>query len=275
MNDQSKRETTVNDRVGATSAGATAGVLLAAAFLTTGAAQAQDRTFDWSGEVASGRTLEVKGVNGAVRAVPSSGREASVRARIEGHGDDPSDVTIEVVEHAGGVTLCAIYPGEENECAPGERGHLGSEDNRVEVEFRVRVPEGVRFAGKTVNGDVEARELRSVVSTRTVNGSIHVSTTRSATAETVNGSIEAEVGKLSGSGPYRYETVNGSVTLSMPEGTGAEVHARTANGGISTDFPLTVQGRFGPRSLEGTVGEGGPVLELRTTNGAIRLRQAS
>lgn len=265
----------MNDRVAFASMCASVGLLLTASFVATGPAAAQDRVFDWSGKMASGQTLEVKGVNGAVRAEAASGPVASVQARIEGNGDDPSDVKIEVVEHDGGVTLCAVYPGEENECAPGEGGRLGSEDSDVEVEFRVRVPEGVQFAGKTVNGEVEARALRSVVSLRTVNGGIHVSTTRTATAETVNGSIEAEVGQLSGAGPYRFRTVNGSITLSLPEGTGAEVRARTSNGGISTNFPLTVQGRFGPESLQGTLGGGGPRLELRTINGTIRLRQVS
>lgn len=265
----------MNDRSVIASVCVSVGFLVTATLVATGSAVAQERVFDWSERMASGQTLEVKGVNGAVRAEAASGPMASVQARIDGNGDDPSDVAIEVVEHDGGVTLCAVYPGEKNECAPGERGRLGSEDSDVEVEFRVRVPEGVRFAGKTVNGKVEARNLRSEASLRTVNGGIHVSTTRTATAETVNGSIDAEVGQLSGAGPYRFRTVNGSITLNMPEGTGAEVQARTSNGGISTDFPLKVQGRFGPESLQGTLGGGGPRLELRTTNGTIRLRQVS
>lgn len=264
----------MNNRFTITSVCASVGFLLTASLIATGSAVAEDRIFDWSGKIASGQTLEVKGVIGAVRAEPASGPTASVHARIEGNGDDPSDVSIEVVEHGDGVTLCAVYLGEENECAPGENGRLGSEDSDVEVEFRVRVPEGVHFVGKTVNGEVEARNLRSEASLRTVNGAIHVSTTRTAKAETVNGSIEAEVGRLSGAGPYRFKTVNGSITLSVPKGTGAEVHARTSNGGISTDFPLTVQGRFGPESLQGSIGGGGPKLELQTTNGTIRLRQA-
>lgn len=243
-------------------------------FLAAPQAAAQERSFDWSGELAPGQVLEVKGVNGSVSARPASGSGASVRAEIEGNGDDPSDVRVEVVEHDAGVTLCAVYPGEDNECAPGDAGNLSSEDSDVEVRFRVRVPEGVNFTGRTVNGAVDVSDLGGDVVARTVNGAISVSTTGSATAHTVNGTIEAEMGALSGGGPYRFETVNGGITLTLPEGTGADVEARTLNGSISTDFPLTVQGRFGPRSLEGTIGGGGPELRLRTTNGSIELRRA-
>lgn len=257
-----------------TSAGFAAAALALAALAVPDPAGAQSRTFEWSGRLGEGQALEVKGVNGGVRAQSTSGTEASVTARIEGNGDDPSEVRVEVVEHDGGVTLCAVYPDEDNRCAPGDAGNLSSEDSDGEVEFRVRVPRGVHFLGKTVNGAVEARGLRGDVTARTVNGAVEVSTTGSAAAHTVNGSIEVEVGELSGSGPYRFETVNGTITLTMPEGTGVDVEARTLNGSISTDFPLTVQGRFGPRSMDGTIGGGGPELRLRTTNGSIEIRRA-
>jgi DUF4097 and DUF4098 domain-containing protein YvlB len=51
------------------------------------------------------------------------------------------------------------------------------------------------------------------------------------------------------------------------------VHASTVNGGISTDFPLTVQGRFGPKRLNGRIGDGGRTLSLTTVNGEIELRR--
>ena len=50
-----------------------------------------------------------------------------------------------------------------------------------------------------------------------------------------------------------------------------EVHGSTVKGGISTDWPLTVQGRFGPKRLNGTIGSGGRSLSLSTVNGSIAL----
>jgi len=55
----------------------------------------------------------------------------------------------------------------------------------------------------------------------------------------------------------------------------ADVRAETVNGEMDTDFPLTVMGKFGPRHLRGTIGNGGRSLELSTVNGSIHLRKAS
>jgi len=75
--------------------------------------------------------------------------------------------------------------------------------------------------------------------------------------------------------PLDFSTVNGSITLELPEDAGAEVTAKSVNGGIETDFPILVQrAGFVGRSLHGTIGRGGPRLELSTVNGSIRLRRA-
>ncbi len=70
-----------------------------------------------------------------------------------------------------------------------------------------------------------------------------------------------------------FKTVNGGITLDLPQDLSTEVRATTVNGDITTDFPLTVSGRFGPRRLNGTVGGGGRNLELETVNGSIALRR--
>ena len=62
--------------------------------------------------------------------------------------------------HAGGVTICAVYPSRDarkpNECPPGDGGRMNVQNNDVSVRFTVRVPAGVTFVGKTVNGEIEA-----------------------------------------------------------------------------------------------------------------------
>jgi hypothetical protein len=208
----------------------------------------------------------------------ATGNEVKVEAKKSGRRSDPDEVTIEVIEHAGGVTLCAVYPtprGERpNQCAPGEGGRMNTRNNDVRVEFTVQVPAGVGFVGRTVNGDIRAWGLKADAEAYTVNGSVQLSTRGTARATTVNGSIEAEMGTAS-SEALEFETVNGGITLTVPAGSGAEVRASTVNGDISTDFPLTVRGKFSHRSITGTIGRGGPPLNMTTVNGDIRLRSAS
>jgi putative adhesin len=233
--------------------------------------------FHWKGKVAPGKAIEIKGVNGDVRAVAGSG-DVEVTAVKHARRSDPDEVKIEVVQHENGVTICAVYPSDgrrENSCEAGEGGHMNVRDNDVIVDFTVRVPEGVRFAGNTVNGEVEAANLSGDVEANTVNGNIRISTAGYAEAQTVNGSIVASLGRSTWSDGLDFRTVNGGITLDLPAGLSTEVRATTVNGDIQTDFPLMVTGRLGPRSLRGTIGSGGRRLALETVNGSIRLRKSS
>jgi hypothetical protein len=255
------------------------GVLVSVTALTASNGLAQrGQDWEWQGRVEAGNSIEVKGINGDVRAVASTGNEVQVVAELREHRRGyAEDIEFEVIEHDDGVTICAMYPtprraDRPNECAPGSRGRMNTRENDVEVNFTVRVPAGVGFTGRTVNGAVDVESLTGDVEAHTVNGDVELSTSGVAQASTVNGSIWASLGRSDWTDALEFETVNGSITLELPDGFGAEVSARTVNGGIETDFPLTVQGRFSSRRLTGTIGEGGRRLWLETVNGSIRLR---
>lgn len=249
---------------------------LCLAAATTVAAQ----DFNWHGRIAQGKRLEVKGVNGDVRAVLASGAEASVNATKHSRHSDPDEVEIRVVESEDGITICAVYPTpsrarEENNCEPGHRWRSSTEDNDVTVDFEVRVPAGVEFDGKTVNGEMSAEGLKADVHASTVNGSVRVSTTGLAEATTVNGSVYVEMGRANWANELEFSTVNGGITLIMPGKLDTEVRANTVNGEIESDYPLTISGRFGPRRVRGTIGAGGRTLNLSTVNGEIRLKKGT
>lgn len=241
-------------------------------------AQSSDE-FHWNGRVAQGQTLEIKGINGDVRAEPSSGNEVEVTAIKTGRRSNPKEVEIRVLQHSEGVTICAVYPSSDpnrpNGCEAGSNWSSHTHNNDVKVDFTVRVPQGVRFTGLTVNGDVETGALGSDVEASTVNGSIKVTAAGVAHARTVNGSINASLGRANWSGELNFETVNGGITLDLPSDTSAEVHAETLNGDIATDFPMTIMGSVSRRKLNGTIGGGGRELSLKTVNGSIRLRRSS
>lgn len=249
--------------------------LITALVVTPGVAQAQD--FQWHGMVRQGQSIEIKGVNGDVRAEPSGGNEVEVVAVKRANRDTPESVRIEVVPHADGVTICAVYPSRDrqkpNECVPGEGGRMNVQNNDVSVRFTVRVPAGVTFVGKTVNGEIEATRLNGDVALATVNGSVAFSTTGGGRASTVNGSIRGQMGRADWSNTLEMATVNGSIRLTLPPDLNTEVRASTVNGDISSDFPMTVTGRISRRKLEGTIGGGGRVLSLDSVNGSITLKR--
>jgi DUF4097 and DUF4098 domain-containing protein YvlB len=256
--------------------------LLAAAMAASPADRLAAQDFSWKGRVASGKRLEVKGVNGDIQASLASGNEIEVTARKHARRSDPEEVEIRVVEHDDGVTICAVYPTprrakRENDCGPGDHWHSSTENNDVSVDFTVRVPAGVVAALQTVNGEVEGEGLKGDVEASTVNGSVSVSTTGFAEAQTVNGSIRASMGRAD----FRhaeFSTVNGGITLDMPADLSVEIRAETLNGDIESDFPMTIEGRrrYSPRRIVGTIGTNqgsGRTLYLKTVNGSLRLRK--
>jgi len=238
--------------------------------------------FRWSGNVAPGLAIEVAGINGEITAEPTSGSEVQVIALKRSRRTDVSLVQVKVVQHAGGVTICALYPNEDGEypadcgrSGDGEKGNKRSHNvrnNDVRVDFKVSVPQQVGFIGRTINGDVSATSLSGNVNTSTINGSIRISTSGYCEASTINGQITASMRDANWPRGLSFKTINGEINLNLPANLSAAVDAQTLNGGINSDFPLNVTTLNGHKSVKGTIGAGGRELMLRTLNGSINLR---
>ena len=74
-------------------------------------------------------------------------------------------------------------------------------------------------------------------------------------------------------GPWEITTGDGGVTLYLPPDFSADLDAHTGDGTIRND--LNVEGEGGERqrrTLRGKIGSGGPVLRVRTGDGAIRFK---
>lgn len=249
-------------------------------------AQGEKRTvfaegdFHWQGNLKAGQTLEVINTNGEIGASGAAGEAGRVEGIRKG-SDDSHEMFIEVVEFSDGVTICAVYAKDKT---PGRchRGGVSSDSNRgwnwgghhAKISFDVQVPHGVRFHAATTNGAVHCVKLESEVQAETTNGDVEVSTSEWASAKTTNGGVRVSMGNAKWTGQLEEMTTNGSVNVTLPASAEFKVDAATTNGGISTDFPITVQGRFGPKSLTGTVGGGGRELKVATTNGGIGLKKS-
>jgi hypothetical protein len=269
-------------------AGMISAVILALIVLGSGAAPARaqnekrtvftENDFHWQGNLKDGQTLEVINRNGDIEASGSAGDAA----RVEGlkRDSDESEMFIEVVEYSDGVTICAVYAKDKT---PGRchRGGVSSESSnwnwhgrRAKINFNVKVPRGVKLTTLTTNGGVRCNDLNSVVKAATTNGNVEVSTSEWASARTTNGGVRVAMGNAKWNGELEMMTTNGSVNVTLPASAEFKVNAATTNGGIHTDFPVTVQGSFSSKDLSGTVGGGGRELRVATTNGGIELRKS-
>jgi hypothetical protein len=282
----------------------------AAPLLHPAAPAAAQQDFHWSGRLARGEQITVKGIIGDVRAEPAPGGEVTVTAVRRGRNADR--VRIEVVRRSEGVVVCAVYPRDDGEGGRGwslrqddddddgrgeprdacNRGNVSVHGDGARVDFTVRVPAGVRVSMATVTGDVYASGLHSPVRAASVSGSVHVSSDGPVQATSVSGDVEATMGRTGGES-LRFTSVSGNVTLRVPASTDADFSARTLSGTIDSDFPLelgSANGRRGRRDdddddddrptrvhvrigqeAHGRLGRGGPELRVNTVSGDISL----
>jgi hypothetical protein len=209
-----------------------------------------------------------------------------------------SDVAFQVIESGGDVRVCALWRNDVcDDDGLHSRRKRDDDDDRerrdVKVRFTVRVPAGVRLSAGTVNGEMSVRDVSSdvrastvngrvevqnvggEVRANTVNGSVDVTTSKGPVdASTVNGSVNVRMTSLAGDDDMRFHTVNGDVTVEMPSSLDAKVSLSTLHGSISSDYPVQLSGRFGPRRASGTIGRGGREIDMETVNGSIELRKA-
>jgi len=131
----------------------------------------------------------------------------------------------------------------------------------------------------TSNGRIRAEELTGACEAETSNGgvtlrykdapdgTVHVTTS--------NGSVDVTMAQSPKSG-IRAETSNGSITMELPGNTAARLNAQTSQS-ISSDFDVmdSLNSDHEKHHLEGNIGAGGPLIDLSTHNGAIRLRKSA
>ena len=146
---------------------------------------------------------------------------------------------------------------------------------RASVRFTLTVPAtAVLEKIETVNATVSVDGTRGKAHVETVNGNIHATNLGgSARLETVNGQINATFASVSAGQEFSFETVNGSVTVALPENAGVALRTSVVNGHVDCEFPLTLTKSSGRRNLSGTIGDGRASLKAEAVNGSIHIEQ--
>jgi len=165
-----------------------------------------------------------------------------------------------------------------------------SGDGSIDIEKvngKVRLSSGDgSINGRLLTGAVDAHTGDGAIKLADVRGDLRVDTgdgsislggqLTSVHARSGDGSviIEAEQGSAA-EGDWDIVTGDGSVTLAVPDGFGAELDAHTGDGRIRMeDITLSnVSGALGRNTVKGRLGGGGHNLRVRTGDGSITLRR--
>ena len=152
----------------------------------------------------------------------------------------------------------------------GLRGNVDAQTSNASVELTDVDGDAVVHSS---NGHIRAERLRGSLQGSTSNASINANLDRArgpVRLDTSNGGIDLRVPPAFAN-EIHAGTTNAGISVHLPRQTDARVSARTSNASISSDFEMKVQGEFSKNRLEGTIGQGGSLYELTTSNGSIKL----
>ena len=150
-------------------------------------------------------------------------------------------------------------------------------DNPASVEYTLSVPRTARLDQiKLINGSLDVQGIAGEVRASCINGHLKASGLGGPVKlSTINNRLEAVFDRL-GTSSIELASVNGSVLLTMPSDTKAELEASTVHGGISNDFGLRVRDhRIVGHDLHGELAGGGTRIKLSNVNGRIEIHHAS
>jgi hypothetical protein len=129
------------------------------------------------------------------------------------------------------------------------------------------------FMLRTSNGHIHADDVRGALDAQTSNSAIKASllrVDREVRAETHNGAIELSLPASLTSGVHA-GTNNSSITVRLAEPVNVQISAHTSNSSVTSDFDTRMHGDLRRNGLEGSIGNGGPLIDLSTSNGSIKI----
>src|SRR5579862_3774534 len=149
------------------------------------------------------------------------------------------------------------------------QGSLDAQTSNGTIEIANVVGDTVlRTSNGGIRGDVKKGSFEATTSNGSITARLLDADTRPVRLESSNGHIDVT---LDAAREVHAETSNSSIVVHMPGSAGATVRAHTSNSSITSDFDVSVHGSLSKHHLEGNIGAGGPLLDLGTSNGSIRI----
>ena len=219
--------------------------------------------------------LVVSGFNGGITVNSGEDGVILVKATLQ----RPDRIRYEVSQQGETVTVHAE--------ATGSRFGFNKSSN---VDFEISVPVKTELELNTSNGRIEVFGIQSNGRLRTSNGRIVIENAGGDfDAHTSNGSIvvtsfrgAVDLGTSNGGITFDGEllqdsrnemtTSNGSVQVTLRGTPNMDIDASTSHGTVTIRLPLAKTILLTSTQLIGTIGEGGAVLTIRSSNGSIVIR---
>ena len=265
--------------------------LLVLAFAATAEAAIFNEKLTRTSPLKPGGTVVIDNVHGVVTV--EAWDRPEVRVEVEKQIDSPSQkraskvlrgIKLDVKADANRFRIKTLLPYNDNSFMDWLTGN----GYYASVHYHVRVPHQAAVEVDNTNGLIKlvGTRGRAVVNSvkgglildrtagrviASINGDVTVTgASGTVDVETINGGIEVKLPQLPSGSYLSLSTVNGPVELRLSRNIRISLDAASSNGPVHSDFK--VQGKAVSRqSLRGDINGGGGRLQVRTTNGPVRL----
>lgn len=229
--------------------------------------------------------LQVRMISGSIRVKTHAANNVVVESTARSRGSRRTAESVEGLRRIEGA---------------GFGFNLEEDNNFVKIsgdvmrpgDLSILVPANTSVTATTVNGGViEIEGVSGEVEANNTNGAVTVTNVSgSVVAHSLNGKVTVTLNKITPNKEMSFSTLNGSIDVTLPPDTKANLKMKTDNGDIFTDFEVklepkstaAVEDRRGEggkyrikfeRSMYGSINGGGPLLSFTTLNGQILIRK--
>lgn len=170
------------------------------------------------------------------------------------------------------------------------RVKVSSDNPNRSIAFEIEAPARTSLTLSTVNGgEILVENVEGELTVSNINGGITMNgVAGSVMAGTTNGNVRATLTRVAAQKEMAFTSLNGTVDVTLPPTTKANLRLRSGNGEVYSDFDVqlapsavgqenrrsTGRYRIGRnRSIVGAINGGGPEFELRTFNSNVYVRK--
>ncbi len=274
---------------------------IALVLLAAGCADAAEKTVDRTFTVSPGGSLIVDADSASVHVSGGDTNRVTVRMSARGSEEELASMKLDAFQKGDEVTLTMRRPEK--------RGWFNWSSWNGGGHIEVTVPRNYGIKVHTGGGNVELRESTGSAILRTsggdivaknVNGNVEAKTSGGGIfADTIRGDVDADTsggdlrllnvdGKIRGQtsgGSVQCSLVGinrgisattsgGSILLTLPRATTANIEAVTSGGEVTSELPVAST-QWQKSHVKGSINGGGQPIDVRTSGGSISVRAAN
>jgi len=223
--------------------------------------------FRQSYQLAPGASVELAGINGAIKIETSDTQTAEVLVERTGASQEALNrrkITVEASANSLRIQ--------------GEKGDVGLIarlfGTKPSEKITLKLPRQISLHTRGVNGSVLVGEIDGAVDVRGVNGRVQIAgSSGTATFKGINGNILVGLKQINDQG-VNLNGINGNIELQLSQGINADLDANGMNGRIVSDMSDVMIDRSKHGKYSARIGTGGSAITANGINGNIRLTRA-